>query len=124
MKTAKEMYDYLRIKTGMYYIAAGERIADSIVRRAMIKNTGSIDMKRGRFYPLAYWNKSDVLNYCKIKKLKISEEYKKLGFSFRSLDDLSLKMLKNFYPDDYEKVKKIYPLCESAVKRCENYGNK
>lgn len=116
-------YEYLRGVTGIHWICGGERIADSIVRRAMIKSTGSIDMKRGRFYPLAYWTKSDVLQYCKVKKLYVGEESRKLGFSFRSLDGKSLKMLKEVYPADYEKVKRIYPLCEAAVLREAAYGD-
>lgn len=122
--STKEAYDYLRIKTGIYYIACGERIADSIVRRAMIKNSGSIDIKRGRFYPIAYWKKSDVMQYCKTKKLYIGAESKKLGFSFRSLDGKSLSMLKKAYPEDYERVKRIYPLADAAVLRSERYGDK
>ena len=35
------------------------------ISRAMIKHSGSIDKKRGRFYPVAYWSKSEVLNYIK-----------------------------------------------------------
>lgn len=119
-----DAYSYLRDLTGIYYIAAGERIADSIVRRAMIKHSGSIDIKRGRFYPIAYWTKSDVMQYCKVKKLYIGEESRKLGFSFRSLDGKTLSILKKYYPSDYEKVKRIYPLCESAVFRSEKYGDK
>lgn len=112
-----EMYDYLRKQTGIWYIAGGERIADSIVRNAMIKRSGSIDMKRGRFYPVAYWKKQDVLAYCKAKKLLVGDESKKLGFSFRSLDGQSLAMVKQYYPADYERIKRIYPLCEAAVTR-------
>lgn len=118
-----DMYNYLRNLTGLYWIAGGERIADSIVRRAMIKNSSSIDIQRGRFYPLAYWNKQDVLNYCNIKKLLVAPEEKKLGYSFRSLDGKSLSMLKNNYPKDYNNVLKIYPLAEAAVLRFEKYGD-
>ena len=53
-----DTYSYLREQTGIHWIAAGERCADSIVRNAMIKKSGSIDYKRGRFYPLAFWTKS------------------------------------------------------------------
>ena len=42
-----EIYDYLRLETGVTWIAAGERAADSIIRNAMIKQSGSIDVKRG-----------------------------------------------------------------------------
>ena len=119
-----DMYNYLREKTGIWFIAGGERIADSIVRNAMIKHSVSIDMKRGRFYPLAYWKKQDVLSYIKNKRLLVSSESKKLGFSFRSLDGKSLAIVKENYPQDYERIKKIYPLCDAAVARENNYGNK
>ena len=58
-----DLYTYVRHLTGCYWIAAGERIADSIVRRAMIKNSGTIDDKRGRFYPVAMWNKAEIVIY-------------------------------------------------------------
>ena len=121
--STREMYEYLRDLTGIYWIAAGERIADSIVRRAMIKSTGSIDVKRGRIYTLAYWLKADVMQYCKSKKLYIGRESQKLGFSFRSLDAESIGMLKREYPEDYEKVLKIYPLAGAAALKGEVYGN-
>lgn len=35
-----DTYEYLRQRTGIHWIAAGERCADSIVRNAMIKQSG------------------------------------------------------------------------------------
>ena len=58
-----DLYNYMRNETGVYWICAGERISDSIVRRAMIKNSGTIDSKRGRIYPVAQWNKSNIMSY-------------------------------------------------------------
>ena len=47
-----DVYTYARSKSGVWWIAAGERIADSIVRRAMIKGDGGVvNPKRGRFPP-------------------------------------------------------------------------
>ena len=47
-----DVYTYARSKSGVWWIAAGERIADSIVRRAMIKGDGGVvNPKRGRFSP-------------------------------------------------------------------------
>lgn len=119
-----DIYRYIRQKTGIHWIAAGERCSDSIVRNAMIKNSGSIDCKRGRFYPLAYWNKNDVLKYIKYKKLYLSPEQKKLGFSFRSLAGNELAILKEYYLKDYEKVLKVYPFVGAAVERFTKYGKK
>ena len=117
-----DVYDWLRQRTGIYWIAAGERSADSIVRAAMIKHSGSIDAKRGRFFPIAWWTKNDVLEYIRVKKLYLGTDYKAFGHSFRSLDGESLSILKAKYPNDYEKVKKIYPLCEGALTRGAAYG--
>lgn len=117
-----DTYEYLRQKTGIHWIAAGERCADSIVRNAMIKKSGSIDYQRGRFYPIAYWKKNEVLQYIKQKKLYISPEQRKIGFSFRSLAGSELSILKEMYPKDYEKILKVYPFAEAGVMRYEQYG--
>jgi len=120
--SVSEIYDYLRIKTGIHWIACGERIADSMVRRAMIKHSGSIDEKRGRFYPVCYWNKQDVINYIKHKKLYLPDEYAKIGHSFRSLSDEDVSFVKRYYPNDYQKLLRVYPLAAAAAYRAENYG--
>lgn len=39
------IYEYVRQNTGIDWIAGGEKISDSIVRRAMLKHSGSIDVK-------------------------------------------------------------------------------
>lgn len=112
-------YNYLRQKTGIYWIACGERIADSIVRRAMLKKSGSIDEKRGRFFPLIYWTKENVMNYMRVKNLVLPREYDKIHHSFRSLSDKDVSMVKEFFPDDYRKLLKLYPLAEAAAFREE-----
>lgn len=117
-----DTYEYLRQKTGIHWIAAGERCADSIVRNAMIKKSGSIDYQRGRFYPLAYWKKQEVLHYIKMKKLYLSPEQKSIGFSFRSLAGSELAVIKELYPQDYEKILKVYPFAGAGVERFEKYG--
>ena len=117
-----DTYEYLRQTTGIHWIAAGERCADSIVRNAMIKKSGSIDYKRGRFYPLAYWKKQEILEYIKYKKLYLSPEQKKIGFSFRSLAGNEFSVIKQLYPKDYEKILKVYPFAEAGVLRYEKYG--
>ncbi len=116
-----DTYEYLRQKTGIFWISAGERCADSIVRNAMIKKSGSIDYKRGRFYPLAYWKKQEVLEYIKYKKLYLSPEQKKLGFSFRSLAGSELAVIKEHYPNDFEKILKVYPLAGASVEHYLRY---
>ena len=120
-----ELYNYLREKTGIYWIAAGERIADSIVRRAMIKHSGAIDKKRGRIYPIAYWNKAQVMAYIQMRKLPLSYENRYLDFSFRSLMGKDLIKIKKFFPEDYERIKAVFPLVDAVIKKEEFFnGNK
>ena len=118
----KDTYEYLRKRTGIHWIAAGERIADSTIRRAMIKHSGSTDATRGRFYPIANWTKADVLKYIKMRKLKLPKDSRELGFSFRSLMGKELSVIKRVYPSDYERILKMYPFAGAAVERYERYG--
>lgn len=117
-----DIYAYMRTTTDGTWIAAGERINDSIVRRAMIKHSGTVDRNRGRFYPVAYWTKRNVMDYIKTKKLKLGIDSKKLGFSFKSLDGHELSMVKQEFPNDYERILRMYPFAEAAVRRFEMYG--
>lgn len=113
----QDIYAYMRLNTDVHWIAAGERIADSIWRRAMIKQSGSIDAKRGRFYPLAAWTKENVTAYIRQHKLKVGAESAKLGFSFRSLLGRDLQIIKEAYPKDYAKIREWFPLADVAIFR-------
>lgn len=114
-----DVYKYLRASTEYYWIAAGERIADSIVRRAMIKNSGSIDDKRGRIYPVAHWNKQEIMRYITHHKLKLAPEMAVLGHSFRSLEPDEMAAVKKHYPQDYEKIREWFPLVDAAILNSE-----
>ena len=118
-----DVYDYMRDSTGIHWVVAGERCADSLWRNAMIKHTGSIDEVRGRFFPLAYWNKKDTMEYIRVKKLYLGGDSKRLGVSFSELREKELVMMKQYYPADLEKVRRIYPLCDAAIRRYELYGD-
>lgn len=117
-----DIYHYLRLQTDIWWIAAGERINDSIVRRAMMKKSGSIDEQRGRIYPVAMWNKREVIDYIKFHHLYLGADSRELGFSFKSLWGKELAMLKEHFPDDYAKVIRQYPFAEAGVRRFEQYG--
>lgn len=116
--SVREVYNYIREKTGIYWIAGGERITDSTVRRAMIKaDGGSINEKRGRFFPIAYWTKQDVIDYVRFRKLFVSRESEILGFSFRSLGGFELAKIREKFPKDFEKIKQHFPYVEASILR-------
>jgi phosphoadenosine phosphosulfate reductase len=122
--SVKQIYDYLREKTEIYWIAAGERIDDSIWRRAIIKQSGSIDEKRGRFFPVAEWNKQEILSYIRQHRLKTGAESEKLGFSFRSFMPEDMLLIRQHYPADYERIKAWFPFMNANVRQYEIYGKR
>ena len=118
-----DIYKYVRLETGIWWIAAGERIADSIVRRAMMKKSGSIDIQRGRIYPVSEWKKQEIVDYIKFHNLYLGQDSKKLGFSFKSLWGKELAMLEKHFPDDYQKVLRLYPFAGAGVKHFKELEN-
>jgi len=117
--TFNDLYHYVRLQTGCAWIAAGERIADSLWRRAMMKASGSVDRKRGRFYPLAYFRKEDVVGYTMRRGLKVSPESRYLGHSFRSLEPEEMFLVRKHYPDDFAKIERFFPFVGASVAKFE-----
>ena len=120
----KDIMNYVRIQSDIYWCATGERIADSLQRRAMIKHSGTISDQNGRFFPVATWNKQQILDYIKFHKLKIGRDSILMGHSARMLQAHDLIIIKKEFPDDYEKVIHLYPYAEACIKRLEEYGKK
>lgn len=110
-----DIYASIREQTGAYWIMGGEKIADSIVRRPMLKRSGCIDEGRGRFYPLIDWKKKDVLSYIKLNKLYLPRFQRELGFSFHSLAGKELSVIKKTYPNDYQRILQFFPEAEAGV---------
>jgi len=117
-----DFYQHLRNHFSIHWIAAGERIADSIWRRAMIKKSSTIDSKRGRIFPVAHFTKAHIFSYLKMHRLPISEESRVLGFSFRSLQAEDMIKIRQHYPEDFAKIKAMFPLVEAGIKHREFYG--
>ena len=115
-----DIYNYVRWLTGIHWIAAGERVSDSLVRRAMIKHSGTIDPVRGRFYPVANWNKADVEHYIKIHKLRLGRDSRAMGYSFPGIEQEAMTGLHEHFPEDYRRMESWFPLVGTMVYRQEN----
>lgn len=112
----KDIYEYMRDMTDLYWIAGGERINESLWRRGMLKATGTIDAKRGRLYPIAEWTKKEIMAYIRQNKLKVGIDSARLGFSFGSFLGNDLEIIKKYFPQDYAKIKEWFPLVDASIK--------
>lgn len=116
-----DIYAHVREVFGCQWIAAGERAADSVVRGARLRSEGSINVKRGRFFPLAWWRIESVRRYIQAHSLKVSPESQILGHSFR-FDEDDIIAVKQHYPEDYERIRQSFPDIGAVVARRELYG--
>lgn len=118
-----DVFNYLRLQNDIWWVATGERINDSIMRRARIKKSSSIDANFGRMYPVANWTEKEIRDYIKHKKLYLSPEQKTRGHSVTCFGANDLTYIKEHYPEDFEKIVYLYPFAGAIVKRNEMKGS-
>lgn len=109
---------FLRKTYDISFLAYGYRKQESLQRRGHLSSCGGFEKKFKRFYPVADWSASDVLNYVKKEKLPLPVEY---SYGFRDINFFEgegLVWLYRNYPDDYDKVKAVYPFIEAELLRC------
>ena len=112
-----DVINYLRNETGIYWVCTGERIDDSIERRARLKRTGTIDADAGRMFPVAYWKRNECYDYIKFKKLYLGKEQKVLHHSLRIFNPKDMSYIKENMPDDYEKITRVFPFSGAIIER-------
>lgn len=112
-----DVINYLRNETGIYWCCTGERIDDSLERRARIVKNGTIDDVGGRMFPVAYWKRSECYDYIKYKKLYLGKEQRILRHSLRVFSPKDLLYIKEHFPGDYEKITRLFPFAGAIIER-------
>jgi sulfate adenylyltransferase subunit 2 len=102
------------------YVAYGQKILDSLERRAYIKTLANdcyIDKKSFRLFPIATFSQKDVIKYIDLyrtpKPLKLCDGKSKL--TGISLENKFLTYIKHSYPEDYRKIINQFPFAESLI---------
>ncbi len=109
---------FLRKTYNISYLAYGYRKQESLQRRGHLTSCEGFEKKFKRFFPVADWSTNDIFNYIKKEKLPLPVEY---SYGFRDInffEGKSLIWLYNNYPEDYQKVKNMYPFIEAELLRC------
>ncbi len=138
--TYRQVAHVARKHFGINWIASGEQSAESLSRQGMIRGCGTIsddaevpewlsakkdstfngiDRKRGYIYPLGFWRPQDVLSYLSQNRIPLPYEYSILGTgaSFGGIRMEHLWPVSQHLPDDFAKIKKLFPLCEAELLR-------
>lgn len=103
-----------------YLSAVGIRATDSLGRRRFILQGGAIGLKRRRYY-FAIWDFTSqmVREYIKKHKVKLSKSYLYFGSTGDGIEYKFLRFLKDNLPQDFEKVKALFPEVELELFRYE-----
>ncbi len=125
-------YAYMRKRLGLHWIALGEKACDSLERNTQMTQRGGVQEQRGTIMPLAWWSDSDVQSYVSSLRIPIAPDY---GLSAKTLESLrrkrsgsfssllridALLLIRERYPDDYERIRSMFPLVDAHVLRFES----
>jgi phosphoadenosine phosphosulfate reductase len=119
----KDCEAYARKLSGIEWCGGGHKITDSLERRGMIQRCDGIDRARKRFYPLAQWTNGYVFRYLRRQRIPLSADHCLLGGSWDgTLTAAELRMIRDAWPEDFAKIKEMFPLVDSELKREAWYG--
>ena len=107
----------VRTKTGIAWVATGEKKCDSLQRRGMLSRNGGIDLKNCRCFPLADWTNAGVFNFLRRAGVPLPPDYQMIGRSFDRLSGKQLIAIRDRYPNDYRKIIEVFPFAECAIVR-------
>lgn len=116
-----------RSASGIEWLAYGHRMTDSLERRAMLHSFSGCDQKSKRAYPLWQWNAKDVYAYLRTARIPLPS---RLGFAKqKNTSGVELKadvlfFIKKNFPDDFQKIKTVFPYVDALIMRHELRTNK
>jgi phosphoadenosine phosphosulfate reductase len=117
--TMRQVQDSWRRKTGLQWIATGEKKNDSFTRRFMLKAAGEWDQKRGVYCPLMNWTNAQVFSYLRMRHIQLPAEYTYMKGSWGGFHGKELQSVKRYFPADYRKILEVFPHCEALVRSYE-----
>lgn len=101
------------------WVVYGSKKSDSLNRRLMLKTylLEAINLETKKIYPLTDWKKEHCLKYIKANKLPmpISYGHENSKSSGVGIDAQTLLFCKKYYPNDYEKILKVFPFLEVTI---------
>lgn len=115
----QDVYDLACAESGIPIIATGAKRVDSLWRRRMLKTWGDTAQM---LYPCIGWSLFDVQAYLRARKIELPKSAGGSKSSGVGLVTREVLHLHDHWPQDYERIKAVFPLVEAVVKRRDWYG--
>jgi hypothetical protein len=113
-----DVYQLAMADTGIPLLATGAKRADSLWRKRQMNTWGKADHM---LYPLAGWNKIDVLGYLQARGIPIPDSSGAVATGI-DLSTPSLLWLHDRHPEDFERVCRYFPYARAVVYRRKFFG--
>jgi 3'-phosphoadenosine 5'-phosphosulfate sulfotransferase (PAPS reductase)/FAD synthetase len=113
-----DVYNSLRARTGIDWIAGGHRCVESVVRNAWLGNIRGCDAKSRRVFPIYLWKTPSVMKFLHVRGIQIPPAIaaKRKGQSGGiELSPFCMSWLKKNHPSDYAKVKVRFPYVDTLL---------
>ena len=124
--TLSDITDKLREKIGVEWACYGFKQSDSLNRRLMLRSytdgKEAINWKTKKFYPLSTYKNKEIMDFILDHRLKNPEV---CGTNKQSsgvdIEDVEYqKYLKELYPEDLEKIYKVFPMARIVMLKANN----
>lgn len=116
--TTQDVYQAAALDCGARLVATGQRRADYMFRAANAKKAQAIQT----VCPIIGWNKFDVKAYLKAQRIPIPEGQKGHSTSGIDLSVPRLLWLYDNFPDDFDRVARVFPYVGAVVARRQFFG--
>lgn len=97
--------------------AIGVRAVDSVFRRWTVGKFGAYNPNHNIIYGIYDWTQPQLIEKLIQTQTALAADYRMMGRSFDGLDFRFLAPLKQYYPDDYERVRAFFPHIDSELIR-------
>ena len=124
--TLADITEKLREKIGVEWACYGFKQSDSLNRRLMLRSytdgKEAINWKTKKFYPLSTYRNKEIMDFILDHRLKNPEV---CGTNKQSsgvdIEDVEYqKYLKELYPEDLEKIYKVFPMARIVMLKANN----
>ena len=120
-----DVINSMKLKYGIEYVFLGMKKADGMNRSLMLKGYKATDyINNGMCYPLAEWTQKDILTYMKQKGLPQPIRYSLKASSGVGFNLDCMLWMEKFFPQDLQKIYKVFPMCERVLWEYHNREQK